>query len=285
MSEDPLKVFKVKKDASIMVAARAVRDGEASALFSPGNTGATLLATTMIDGRLKGVLRPALAIVIPSLESKKGVVVLDVGANPECKPIHLIQFAIMGEVYSKEVFSNPKPRIGLLSIGEEEEKGTELIQKTHKLMKKIPFNFVGNIESNDIFNNKVDVVVCDGFVGNILLKSVEGVASTFLKLIKSEIDKSIIYKAAGMILSHIFKLLKKKMDSGEHGGAPLLGLNCVTIIGHGNSTTHAVKNGIKTTVDFLSHKINDKIIDNLKNYGYSKFHYAELKRRFTIWHN
>jgi len=272
MNEVPTVAIKQKPNASVFVAAKLVKDGLADAFVSPGNTGATFAAAYMNMGRLKGVARPAILAVVPKI-SDKFTVILDVGANPECKPIHLVQFAVMGESYASTVLGIDKPRVGLLSNGKELSKGTEITQKAYKILKKLPLNFVGYIEGRDIFKDDIDVAVCDGFTGNILLKSIEGLGRTLLSILKNEINKSAISKIGAMFMSNTFKRIKKKMDYAEYGGAPLIGINGTCIVTHGSSNDKEIKNGIKVAVQMLAFQLNKIITEKLKKYNISKFHW------------
>ncbi len=272
MNEIPTQAIKQKPNASIFVAARLVKDGLADALVSPGNTGATFTATYMYWGRLRGVARPAILALIPKI-SDKFTVILDVGANPECKPIHLVQFAAMGEAYASTVMGIEKPKIGLLSNGTEISKGTETTQKAYKILKKLPLNFVGYIEGRDIFRDDINVVICDGFTGNILLKTIEGLGRTLLLILKNNINKSAFSKIGAIFMSNTFKQLKKKMDYAEYGGAPLIGINGTCIVTHGSSNDKEIKNGIKVASKMLNYHLNNIIVEKLKEYNISKIHW------------
>lgn len=272
MKESPTIAIKEKPNASIMVATQLVRDGLAQAVVSPGNTGATLAAAFTKLGRLKGVSRPAILAKFPTA-SHRYTTVLDVGAIPECKPIHLVQFAVMGGVYVSKLYDTKNPRIGIISNGEEETKGTELTQKAFKILKKLPINFIGYIEGRNIYDNSVDVAVCDGFTGNILLKATEGIGLTIYNLIKTEIRKSIFAQASALFMVNVFKELKKKMDYQEYGGAQLIGVNGVCIKTHGSSVAKDIKNGIKVAVKAIKNDVNKLIIEKLKEYDVNKFNW------------
>ncbi|MEW6041318.1 MAG: phosphate acyltransferase PlsX, partial [Elusimicrobiota bacterium] len=243
MDDSPAQAVRQKKDSSIVVATRLVAEKKAAAIVSAGNSGAIMASTLMLLGRLPHTLRPAISTVLPTL--KGTCIVIDVGANVDCKPKHLLQFAVMGNVYVKEFWSIEKPRVGLLSIGEEKSKGNELTTETYKLLEETDLNFIGNIEGRDIPNGKVDVVVCDGFVGNILLKFGEGIAEMLFKLIKQDLKKHPVAFASIPFLWGALKDLRKQVDYSEYGGAPLLGINGVSIICHGGSNSKAIKNAIK----------------------------------------
>lgn len=247
MHESPASVVRRKKDSSIVVATTLVRDGKASAVVSAGHTGATMAAALFILGSIKGVERPAIATILPTLQGT--ALMLDVGANVDCKPKHLFQFAIMGHVYAKKVMQRENPKIGLLSIGEEDTKGNILTKETFKHLKNSPLNFIGNIEGRDVFSGNADVVVCDGFIGNVALKISEGVAEIIGKLLAREIGKSILGKFGYLLLKPAFTAFKKRLDYAEYGGAPLLGVNGVSIICHGRSSPRAIKNAIAMAME------------------------------------
>ncbi len=272
MNESPTTAIKEKQNSSVFVAAGLVKKGVADAFVSPGNTGATFAAAYMNLGRLKGVARPAILAHVPK-KGKGYTILLDVGANPECKPIHLVQFAAMGEIYARTVMGIKKPTIGLLSNGSETSKGTEITRKAYKVLNDLPLNFIGYIEGRDIFSNSVDVAICDGFLGNVLLKTIEGLGITILKIFKEEIDKSALSKIGAMFMVKSFHNIKKKMDYAEYGGAPLIGLNGISIVTHGNSNDKEIKNGIRVAVQMLNYNINNNIIDTLREYKISKIHW------------
>ncbi len=273
MKEQPTIAIKRKKDASVLVAAKLVKEGIADAFVSPGNTGATFAAAFMNLGRLKGVARPALLTPLPTQTEGKFTALLDIGANPECKPIHLTQFAVMGAAYAHTIWKIEKPKIGLLSNGEEESKGIELTKKTHSILRKLPINYVGYIEGRDLFNNSVDVAVCDGFVGNLLLKTIEGVGMTVYSLLKEGIKSKFFYTLGALMIYPVFKMLKRRIDYSEYGGAPLLGINGISIVTHGNSSAKEIKNGIRVAAELIKTNINDIIVYRLKEYGINKFNW------------
>lgn len=272
MNESPMEALKTKPDSSIVVAARLVKSGRADGFVSPGNTGASLAAAFTRLGRLKGVSRPAILTKLPT-STYRYTALMDVGAIPECKPIHLVQFAVMGAEYMNQIQDVKSPRVGLLSNGEEENKGTEVTRKAYKILKKLPVNFAGYIEGRNLFDGSVDVAVCDGFTGNIVLKAVEGVALTIYNLIRTEIKKSIIFQASALLMMQVFKELKKKIDYQEYGGALLLGINGICIITHGNSTAKEIKNGIKVAVKAIENNVNRHIVAKLKEYDVNKFNW------------
>ncbi len=263
MEESATDVLK-RKESSIYKAIDLVREGRADAVVSAGHSGATMSLATLRIGRVKGVQRPAIATLMPTQTGGKSLV-LDVGANTDCKPEHLFQFAVMGEAYAEDVLKVENPRVGLLSNGEEESKGNEITKTAFKLLQQMD-SFKGNVEGNDIFNDSVDVVVCDGFVGNILLKTSEGVASSISKLIKMNIKRSPRALTGALLMRRVFKLLKKQIDYAEYGGAPLLGVNKATIICHGKSNHIAIKNAIYQALSFAESDINRDIEKNLAKY-------------------
>lgn len=247
-----------RKETSIYKAVDLVKDKVADAVVSMGHSGATMSLATLRIGRLKGILRPAIATIMPTAVSGKLSLVLDVGANVDCKAEHLAQFAVMGEAYAKDVLKIIKPKVGLLSNGEEESKGNEITKETFLTLKKLE-SFVGNVEGNNVFDGSVDVVVCDGFVGNILLKASEGVAESITKIIKQNVKRSPLAIAGAVLMRQVFKVLKKQVDYAEYGGAPLIGINGCAIIGHGKSNAKAVKNAIFQAINFSSSTINADI--------------------------
>lgn len=251
-----------RKETSIYKAVDLVKDKTADAVVSMGHSGATMSLATLRIGRLKGVLRPAIATIMPTAIAGKLSLVLDVGANVDCKAEHLAQFAIMGEAYAKDVLKIVKPKVGLLSNGEEESKGNETTKEAFLALKKLD-SFVGNVEGNNVFDGSVDVIVCDGFVGNILLKASEGVADSITKIIKQNVRRSPLAIAGAVLMRKVFKVLKKQVDYAEYGGAPLIGINGCAIIGHGKSNAKAVKNAIFQAISFSSSNINADIEQKL----------------------
>ncbi len=261
MDDLPSVAVRQKKDSSISIAASIVRSGEADAMVSAGNTGVVMATAKIFFRPLKGIDRPAIATILPSI---KGIaLLLDVGANVDCKSRHLLQFAIMGNAYAQQILHIPRPTIGILSIGSEESKGNELTRETFSLMRQTPFNFIGNVEGRDIFMGNVDVVVTDGFVGNVALKAGEGVGEMITYMIKKGIKKSMLSRIGSLLMAPTFKDLKKKIDYAEYGGAPLLGLNKVCIICHGISDSTAITNAIKLAGDFITHKVNTQISEDV----------------------
>jgi glycerol-3-phosphate acyltransferase PlsX len=264
MDEAPLAALRRKKDSSIRVAIDLVKSNGADAMVSAGNSGIVMATALYVLGKLPGVERPAIAAVMPSL--KDHFVLLDAGANVDCKPLHLYQFAIMGEAYARFIFDIEKPRVGLLGIGEEDAKGNELTKEAFKLIKNSHARFIGNIEGQHIFSGDADVVVCDGFVGNIALKVSEGLAEAMAKMLKREIVEkaSASEKGDSLFFKDAFKSFRKRVDYSEYGGAPLLGISKPCIISHGRSTSKAIKNAIRVAGVFHSKGILDIISRELK---------------------
>ena len=248
------------KESTIYKAIELVRDKKVQAIVSAGHSGATMSLATLRIGRIDNVLRPAIATLMPSVTGK--TLVLDVGANTDCKSEYLFQFAIMGEAYAKEVMKIAKPRVALLSNGEEESKGNELTKEAHALLKKMP-NFIGNGEGRVIFNGEVDVLVCDGFSGNLVLKATEGAVTAVFDLLKKHIKSSFVAMLGVLFLKPVFRKLKKHIDWQEYGGAPLLGINGCVIISHGKSDGRAIKNAIFQALNFSESKINQIIESEL----------------------
>jgi glycerol-3-phosphate acyltransferase PlsX len=244
------------------MAARLVREAKAQGMVSAGNTGAVMTVARFLLGALESVDRVALAAPFPN--AKGGVsVLLDVGANVDSKPEHLVQFAVMGEIYYRATFAHRRVRVGLLSIGEEEIKGNELTREVHNRLKKTHLHYMGNVEGGDLFSGEVDVIVCDGFVGNIALKICEGLAVQLFGLLKKSMNSSVITQFAGMLSQNAFRGLKKTIDYTEYGGAPLLGVRGVCVIGHGRSNANAVKNAIRVAAGLAKANVNEKIEQGL----------------------
>ncbi|EIZ0998484.1 phosphate acyltransferase PlsX [Campylobacter coli] len=263
MDENATDALK-RKETTIYKTIELVKNGKAKAAVSAGHSGASMSLATLRLGRLKGISRPAIATLMPNTVSK--TLFLDVGANTDCKAENLFQFAIMGDAYAKEIMKISKPRLALLSNGEEECKGNELTKEAHQLMKQIP-SFVGNAEGRDIFNGEVDVLVCDGFDGNVILKACEGVAVAIIQILKNEIKQSLVSKIGALLMKPSFKRLKKHIDWQEYGGAPLLGVNGCVIISHGKSDARAIKNAIFQAINFSESNINQTIEKELEKYN------------------
>jgi glycerol-3-phosphate acyltransferase PlsX len=262
MDESPAQAVRRKPRSSIVLGARLQREGRSDALVSAGNTGAAVAASLIEMGRLRGVTRPAIAIYLPNLHG--GCIVLDVGANADCKPANFLQFAIMGELYARLVLKHERPKIGLLNIGEEESKGSELYQEGHRLLAESSLNFVGNVEGRDMFAGVADVVVCDGFVGNVLLKFAESMGSYIGSLLREELRRSLRAKAGALLLKSAFTGLWRRIDYAEYGGAPLLGVDGVTIIAHGSSSPKAMKNAIIAAARLVESGTNREILARLE---------------------
>ncbi|MEH6940489.1 phosphate acyltransferase PlsX [Bacillus sp. JJ722] len=257
-TDEPVRAVRRKKQASMVLAAQAVADGQADACISAGNTGALMAAGLFVVGRIKGIERPALAPTLPTLNGD-GFVLLDVGANAEARPEHLVQFAIMGSVYAEKVRGLKQPRVGLLNIGTEEKKGTDLTKTTYALLQEAPINFVGNVESRDLLNGVADVVVTDGFTGNMVLKTVEGTALNMFKMIKEAMMSNLKSKLAAAVLKPELMKIKSKMDYSEYGGAGLFGLKAPVIKAHGSSDSNAFFNAIRQTKTMVQYEVAQTI--------------------------
>jgi glycerol-3-phosphate acyltransferase PlsX len=262
MTDSPTHAFRRKKDSSLHVAARLVRDGKADALVSAGNTGAVMTVARFVLGTLPSVDRPALAWAFPNIKDRVSVM-LDVGANVDSKPLHLEQFAVMGEIYYRALWGVKRPRIALLSIGEEDVKGNDLTREAAGLLKQTSLNFVGNIEGRDVFRGNVDVVICDGFTGNIALKLSEGLVEHIGGMLKKAIKSSLTSQIGYALSKKAFDAFRKRTDYSEYGGAPLLGVRGVTIIGHGRSNANAVKNAVRVAAELCRSGMNEKIEQEL----------------------
>jgi phosphate acyltransferase len=258
MEDSAAKAVRTKRDSSIRVAARLVRDGIAQGVVSAGNTGAAMATVKMVQGMIPGVDRPALASAFPTLKGTP-VVVVDVGANVDCSPQMLAQFAIMGDIYSRVIFRTPRPRVGLLSIGEEEHKGNDLTRAATPLLKSLPIHFIGNVEGRDIYTGETDVIVCDGFIGNVALKVSEGLVDMIYQMLRQSLEATITRKIGYVLARTAFQDFKKRVDYSEYGGAPLLGVKGVCIITHGRSNANAIKNAIRVAAEFAGGKINERI--------------------------
>jgi len=258
MNEAPAQAIRTKGDASIPVALRLIREGRADAMVSAGNTGAVVAGSLLTIGRLHGVSRPAISTLWPNKRS--GAVVLDVGANHECTPKNLVQFAIMGSVFAQVHIGVDKPRVGLLNIGEEKSKGNDLVRDSYALLEADPrINFVGNVEGRDVFDGAADVVVCDGFVGNVILKFSESIYSFLAHLVRDEIKRGFLAKAGALLMKGAFRSVRSQLDYAEYGGAPLLGVKGVVIISHGKSSRRAIRNAVLVAAKSVDADINRKI--------------------------
>lgn len=269
-NEHPVMAIRKKKNSSLGTALRLVKEKQCDAVISAGSTGAFLAGSLFIVGRIKGVDRPALAPIMPG--KNKSFLVIDSGANVDCTPENILQFAIMGQIYMENALSINKPSIGLINIGAEEEKGNELTKAAYKLLKGSNLNFIGNVEPRDVPEGNVDVLVCDGFVGNTLLKTYEGVASNIFDILKEQIMSSVRTKIGGLLLKPAFKSFKKKFDYKEVGGAPFLGVEGICIKAHGSSDSRAIKNAIRqavvlyesNTINKIKEKISESLIEKME---------------------
>jgi len=262
MHDSASDAVRKKKDSSIRIAFNLVKNGEAQAVVSAGNSGATMAAGMFVLGRIKGIDRPAIATIMPNL--KDNTLVLDVGGNVDCKPHHLAQFALMGEVFARHVLGKPAPRVGLLSNGEEESKGNDLTRETHRLLKGTRPAYVGYVEGRDVFNGSTDVVVCDGFVGNVVLKLSEGLADAIGKMLKKEIRSRFWAKLGYLLAKPAFRVFRRKVDYAEYGGAPLLGIEGTGMICHGGSSARAIQNAIYQARESVAKAINDAMVEQLR---------------------
>lgn len=263
--EPSITPIRKKRRASIRIAAECVRDGRASGMFTAGHTGAAMVVAKMIMGVVEGIDRPALAAVLPGLKKKQ--VLLDVGANINCRPEHYREFALMGHFYAQEVLGMAKPKIGLMSVGEEEGKGTDTTREVFGLLKESGLNFIGNVEGRDVYSGEVDVIVTDGFTGNVILKVSESLAHLVEQALKQEITRSLQASMGFFLSKDAFRSFKKRLDYSEYGGAPLLGVRGACLIGHGRSNAKAVRNAIKAAHDFVQRRIPEKIHDKAMTFA------------------
>jgi len=258
MEDKATSILKEKKDSSIRVAAQLVREGRAHGVVSMGHTGAAMVASSLVIGKLDGVDRPALASVLPNMKGGP-TVLLDVGANVDCRAEHIAQFAVMGSVYAEQVLGQERPRVGILSVGEEDGKGTDVTKEASAMLREIEIRFEGNAEGRDIWNGSFDVIACDGFVGNVVLKSSEALAEGIFKGLRDSFMEGAITKLAGLLAKPALKRFKKKLDYAEYGGAPLLGVKGVSIIGHGRSDAKAVRNAIRAALRASENRLHERI--------------------------
>lgn len=263
MHEPPTSAIRKKKDSSIRVGIELVKAGKADAFVSAGHSGVVMATSLLLLGTSKGVLRPAIATVMPTLRDT--FILLDAGANVDCKPEHLLQFALMGNTYCKLLLGKAVPKVALLSIGEEDTKGNELTKEAFKLIKGTHLKFIGNIEGKDMFTGKADVIVCDGFIGNIALKISEGLAEAILKMLKREISSVSTGRIGYLMLKPAIKNFKKRTDYDEYGGAPLLGINGACIISHGRSSSKAIKNALKVAAGYAGKRVFEAISTDIEN--------------------
>jgi phosphate acyltransferase len=257
MAEAPAAALRRKPTASIRIAAEQVARGEAAALFSAGHTGATVMAAHSAFGMLPGVDRPALAATIPT--RRHPAILLDVGASVECRPQHLLQFAVMGSMYARVAFAIDKPRVGLLSIGEEETKGNELTREAHQLLKASSLSFIGNVEARDVYSGAADVIVADGFTGNIALKVSAGLVEVVEELLRDELSSTLTTRVGSLLTSRAMRHFRKRVDYSEYGGAPLLGPAGIAIVGHGRSSAKAVRNAVAMAYRFVATQFIERV--------------------------
>jgi phosphate acyltransferase len=283
--QDKIDKVRAKRDSSMRVGLRMVHDGKADGFVTAGNTGAAMVTAKMVLGAIPGVDRPALAAVFPTAQGT-ATILIDVGANVDSKPQNLQQFAIMGDVYFRTIFagrfpSAEHPRVGLLSIGEEETKGNDLTREAYKLIKELPMNFVGNVEGRDLYNGKADVLVCDGFVGNVALKISEGMVETVRFLLKQSLQATISSQVGFLLSRKAFADFKKRLDYSEYGGAPLLGIKGVCIVSHGSSNSNAIKNALRVAMEFANSKLNrtieERIAEGSRNLNHHDTQSAEAR--------
>ena len=263
MNERPADVLRRKKNSSIQIGCRLVREGKADAVVSAGHSGAAVACGMFIIGRLKGVERPALCTLLPT--EKKPVIVLDVGANVDCRPYHLFQFGLMGDAFARDILNYASPRVSILSIGEEEGKGNSQVKESYELLKLAKnLNFIGNAEGRDIFTGNVDVVVCDGFVGNIVVKMGEGLAMSLTRMLKSVFKSSPLAMLGGLLARGAFRKFKRTIDYAEYGGAPLLGLKHLAIVCHGKSNSKAMTSAIRMAATFVRKNTQEKLAETIQ---------------------
>ena len=264
MEDKAVQAVRAKRDSSMRVGLRLVREGKASAFITAGNTGAAMATAKMVLGGLPGVDRPALVAIIPTAVGSV-CTLLDVGANVDCRPHNLEQFAVMGDIYFRSMFGIEKPRVGLLSIGEEQGKGNELTRESYDLLKQLPINFIGNVEGRDLYSGEVDVIVADGFVGNVALKTSEGVAHLVRQVLKESLAATITSQVGALLSRSAFSDFKKRLDHTEYGGAPLLGVKGACFITHGSSNANAIKNAIRVAGEFAEREITGSIEKELSH--------------------
>jgi glycerol-3-phosphate acyltransferase PlsX len=266
MAEAAAASFRRKKDSSIAVGLKLLKEKQADIFISAGNTGAVVAAATLTLGLLPNVERAGIAVIFPTLTNP--TLLIDGGANIDPKPIHLFQYAIMGSAYSHYILNQSNPTIGLLNIGAEESKGTDVIKQARDLLKNSKLNFIGNIEPRDIYNGKVSVVVCDGFVGNVVLKVTEGFAAVSTQFLKEELNRRLLPKIGAFLSLPAYRAIRKKIDYTEYGGAPLLGIDGPILIGHGSSNAKAIRNAIRIAGEYIKHDVNKHIIEQIEFYGH-----------------
>ena len=281
MEEKAATAVRNKRDSSMRVGIRLVRDGKAAGFVTAGNTGAAMATAKIVLGGLPGVDRPALAAVFPTAKGGASILV-DVGANVDCKPHNLEQFAVMGEIYARSILKIAHPRVGLLSIGEEESKGNDLTREAYPLLKALPLNFIGNVEGRDLYNGRADVIVCDGFIGNVALKVSEGLVETMRFLLRESLKSTISSQVGALLSRKAFTDFKRRLDYAEYGGAPLLGLKGVCMIGHGSSNSIAIKSAIRGAAQYAEAQINAKIEQEIAHKHTAVSDYT-LVETFSRW--
>ncbi len=264
MEESPVASIRKKRDSSINVGVGLLKDRKVEAFVSAGNTGAVMSASALLVGLLPGIERPGIAILLPGV--KKDTLLIDVGANIDPKPLHLLQYALMGDAYMRCVMGCSRPMVGLLNVGEEETKGTEFMKETYTMIEGSGVNFVGNVEGHDIFTGDCDVIVCDGFAGNVALKTAESLAHAISVLLKRSLAMSPLTRFGAWLARDAFRNLRKEIDYAEHGGAPLLGVDGISIIAHGASSGKAIKNAIRVAYESVSHELNRNMVDAVAGY-------------------
>jgi len=265
MDEPPVSSIRKKRDSSINVGVNLLKDRKVDAFVSAGNTGAVVSASTLLVGLLPGAERPGIAIMLPGV--KGDTLLIDVGANIDPKPMHLFQYALMGETYARHVLGRNNPTVGLLNVGEEEGKGTGFIRETYGMLERAGLNFVGNVEGRDLFSGEYDVIVCDGFAGNVALKTAESLASAISQVLKRSLAMSPITRLGAWLSHDAFKALRQEIDYAERGGAPLLGVNGICIIAHGASTAKAIKNAIRVGYESANHGVNQHILASIQKHA------------------
>jgi len=258
MDEKAAHAVRAKKNSSMRIGLRLVKEKRCAGFFTAGNTGAGMATAKMVLGALPGVDRPGLAIVVPTMTGSP-CVLLDVGANVDCKPQNLEQFAVMGELYARSVLRVPRPRVGILSVGEEEGKGNDLTREATSLIRQLPVNFIGNVEGRDIYNGNCDVIVCDGFVGNVALKTSEGLSRLVREMLKVSLTQTVTAQVGALLSRRAFNAFRRRLDPSEYGGAPLLGVRGVCIIGHGSSNDQAIMNGVRVAAEFARAGVNERL--------------------------
>ena len=262
MDESATIAIRKKKDASVSICADLAKEGVVDAIVTAGHTGAAVVVSTLKLRLLEGIERPGIGILLPTIGTP--TLLIDVGANIDPKPIHLYQYALMGDIYFRYILRKNRPSVGILNIGEEESKGTEYIKEAHQILNKSRLHFIGNVEGRDIFNGKVDIVVCDGFVGNVVLKVSESIAGVISKLLKAQLRRNPMTMLGALLAKPAFDALRKEIDYSEYGGAPLLGVDGVCIISHGSSDARAIKSAIRVASEFVKYEINQHILETVR---------------------